>query len=307
MISFEQPFYLLGILASLAAAFVLHKLVKKQEASRSILIANFNLVQESSVNKLNLWPKLLPALQLAGLCCLWLALSNPVIFSNRLVKAAQVILAIDISKSMTAEDLEPNRLEGAKAAALEFITELPKGIEIGIEFFDKNAVMALPLTKDKKLAEQAIASLSLNSLGSGTAIGEAILLANKSFGQTGEKHLILLTDGESNAGIDSNEALASINKITIHTVGIGSTVGVAVNGGLLTQLNREELEQIAASTGGHYYEAGEDKDKLNEIYRSFAKNYRSEKVKQSFSGVFVLFGLILSAAAFALDWLKFKG
>jgi Ca-activated chloride channel family protein len=254
---------------------------------------------------------LLPASQILALCALWLALSQPVWSCEHLAKSAQVVLAIDVSKSMAAEDFQPNRLIAAKETALEFIKSLPVDVELSLILFDGQARLGVPMSKKRKSVEAVLQKLNLKSLGKGTAIGEAILLADKAIAKgqhkKGDRHLILLTDGENNAGIDPFEAIGQVNNWKIYTIGIGSPAGGVVSGGLVTNVDRDLLRQIAQSTGGEYFEAWQGSKQLKNIYKSLSQNYHQETVEMNLSSVFVLIGLCLCAFCFTLRWTKLRG
>ena len=330
MFSFEAPLYLLGIPIILVLALLVWKISSKAQADKVFLLSNFNVLEEIQSERKDYKIYFLPFLQIISLILFCIALSEPSIIHEHLVKSAQVILSIDISKSMEATDFKPNRISVAREAALKFIDGLPKDVELGIQLFNKNVSLALPLTKDRAPARKVIQSLNIDSLGNGTAIGEALASSAQAFRLSGksptnklsvnknakdttltqskeDKHLILLSDGESNAGIEPLEALSKIPNVKVYTIGIGSSQGITVKGGLITQLDRDTLQSIASLTGGSYYEAWHDEAKLKDIYKSLTKNYRVERSKQPLFAIFVLIGLFTTTLSYSLAWTKFRG
>ncbi|MDX1920817.1 MAG: VWA domain-containing protein [Candidatus Caenarcaniphilales bacterium] len=315
MLSFDCPIFLLGIPATLFVAFILEKLHSKSLANRTVLISNFKILEEAASSQQNLWLRIFPVLQVMALSFGWIALSAPSISSKQAVKSAQVLIAVDKSKSMAASDFEPDRITAAKEAILDFIKGLPKnrknGIQLGVILFDRNIVLASNLSFDKSASEKSIKGLTLASLGEGTAIGEAILQAFTIFETSkltkGERHLILISDGENNSGIEPLEALEQVRNLKIYTIGIGSPFGSIVGDGLISRLDRETLKQIASQSGGEYFEAKADSKQLKDIYKLLTQNYRVEEVKHSFTPYFLLASILLCSLCFGLGWTKLKG
>jgi Ca-activated chloride channel family protein len=187
-------------------------------------------------------------------------------------RGLDIIVAIDTSKSMLAQDIAPNRLERAKLAALELMQDA-KSDRLGLVAFAGDAFLECPLTFDNTAFQQSVQSLNVNSLPQGgTAIGNAIQTAEAAFKENdAHKILILLTDGEDNE--DESGALAAAKSaakdgVKIFTVGIGTAAGDLIritdaNGNsdyvrdaqgnvVKSHLNEALLQQIAGATGGFY-------------------------------------------------------
>ncbi|MEX0649180.1 MAG: VWA domain-containing protein [Balneolaceae bacterium] len=225
---------------------------------------------------------LTPLLYLAACSFIILALARPQLQNTTVERNAEgidIVLSIDISTSMRAEDIEPNRLEGAKAVAADFISKRISD-RIGINVFARQSFTVVPPTMDYPLVNELLATIDMGMVQDGTAIGMGIATAVNRLkdSQAESKVILLLTDGMNNAGeIDPVTAaeLASTFDIRIYTLGIGSrgTAPYPVDDPIFgrryqnVQVNIDEdmLRQIADLTGGKYYRAT-DLGELIEIY-----------------------------------------
>ena len=215
------------------------------------------------------------ALWCAAIIGIIIALANPQ-FGNKKErvtrKSVDVIVALDISRSMMAQDIVPNRLERAKQFAVRLIDEL-KGNRIGTVVFAGNAYLQMPLTIDYATAAVFIKSANCDFASvQGTAVGEAVTRAMESFPKDSKTHkaLIIVTDGEDH----DSEATAAVQKaadagILIFTVGVGGTKGVPIpemtDDGVIrfkidasgkqisTKLNETALIALAKAGNGHYF------------------------------------------------------
>jgi Ca-activated chloride channel family protein len=229
-----------------------------------------------------------------------------------------IVLTLDISSSMKAEDFKPNRLGAAKAVAKEFI-EGRKTDKIGLVTFSRKAVTQSPLTIDYRILYDFIDTIEIGMIPDGTAIGNALAEGSKRLagGREKSKVLILLTDGINNSGeidpITAAQAAKALN-IKIYTIGVGSMgnapypVQDQVFGtryvSVPVQIDEEVLKNIAQITGGLYFRAT-DTQKLEDIYREIdqlekskieIKQYR--KTRERFAGPLlagvILFGMYLT-------------
>lgn len=182
-----------------------------------------------------------------------------------------VMLLVDISSSMQAKDFPPNRMEATKAILAEFVRK-SGGNRVGITVFAKRVYSLSPLTVDHAVLKKLVKGLSLKTIdhykSGGTAIGDAILYATDALKTARVKDraqvIVLLTDGDSNDGMDVGLAVkyAVANGVKIDTIGIGATTPVTVTPDpkdpewtFETQLVEEPLRDIARQTGGVYYPA----------------------------------------------------
>lgn len=188
---------------------------------------------------------------------------------ERTIKSAgtNVIVAIDVSPSMKARDVRPDRMEFAKTSLRLLLNRLV-GQRVGVVVFSGRAVLQCPMTLDQAMVRLVIDSLDTDSISvAGTDIGAAIQTTIKAFvndGSPGGRAMILITDGEDNEGKGREAAReAAKNKIAIYAIGIGTKRGAPIpaeNGlfrpGVTSALNTGTLQDIAKATGGKSFEAG---------------------------------------------------
>lgn len=218
-------------------------------------------------------------------------------------EGVDILISLDVSLSMMAEDIKPNRLEKAKHAVNRLI-DLLEGDRVGLIAFSGDAFVQCPLTLDYGAAKLFLDIMNPNSIPTpGTAISKAILLAAKTFEQRERKHkvLILITDGEDHEEDPLKAAEAAEKEgIIIYTVGVGSPKGVPIpvqndkgysagfkkdrQGEVVTsKLDEITLEKIALQTNGKYYRATGSEDELNKIYEDVSKLEKKELASKKFS------------------------
>ena len=211
-----------------------------------------------------------------------IGLSRPQIgakLSERQTKGAEIMICLDVSNSMLAQDYTPCRLERAKLAISSLVDKLHDD-RIGLIIFAGSSFVQLPVTTDYVSAKMFLSSIDAGSVPvQGTAIGDAIHTAMKSFSAQSEKSrvIILISDGENH----EDDAVAAAKEaaqagIRIYTVGVGSAAGqpIPVDGELLRdkdgnivvpRLDEKTLRQIADAGGGAYIQAGNEEFGLNPI------------------------------------------
>jgi Ca-activated chloride channel family protein len=231
-----------------------------------------------------------------------------------------IIIAMDVSYSMLAEDITPNRLEKAKHEVANFIDKL-KGDRIGFIAFAGVPFIQCPLTLDYGAAKIFLDVMSPDIIPEpGTAIAKAIEEAIKAFEQAERKHkvLVIITDGEDHGGEPVEAAKkAETEGIVIYTVGIGSPAGVPIpvygtGGGLqgykkdregnevITKLDEVTLEKIALQTNGKYFRASTGEVELDKIYDEISQMEKKELASKKFSQYEDRFQYILIFALFLL-------
>ncbi|MBQ8221789.1 MAG: VWA domain-containing protein [Bacteroidales bacterium] len=205
------------------------------------------------------------------------------------IEGIDIVLAMDISSSMLAADLKPDRLEASKAVASDFVVGRP-GDRMGLVVFSGETFTQVPLTTDHSMMLNMLKDMKCGMLEDGTAIGDGLASAINRLkdSEAISKVVILLTDGDNNAGsIDPTTAaeMAKLYGIRVYTIGAGTrgTAPYPVQtpfGGVKYQqvpvnINEELLQQIADETGGKYFRA-ETKEKLQQIYDEIDKMERSK-------------------------------
>lgn len=270
---------------------------------------------------------------LAGLSVLLLALARPQMVVRLPRVEGTVILAFDVSGSMAADDFQPTRMEAAKSAAQAFVGHLPPSVQVGVVAFSDNGFTVQPPTYDQDAIFAAIERLSPQR---GTALGSGILAAittiETDFRQDGPLQLsvrtpqptatptavppgfhqpaviVLLTDGENNASPDPQAAAEAARRrgVRIFTIGVGSTGGtpLKVNGfSIFTRLDEGLLQQVAAATGGAYFNA-QNEDDLRSIYENLDTQLVVKPEKMEVTALLAGFSLalLLAGGAFSLAW-----
>lgn len=207
----------------------------------------------------------------------------------RTSSGVDIVLALDISSSMRAEDFAPaNRLAAAKEVLLEFVRGRERD-RLGAVAFARNAVTITPLTLDHEILEAQLAEVGIGDIEDGTAIGNAIAASvNRLAGSEAESRVIvLLTDGVSNAGEIhplTAAGLAKARGIRVYTVGAGRETGGAMpvrgpGGAVVTRrapgVDAETLRKVAEATGGRYFQA-RDTEGLRAVYDEIDALERTE-------------------------------
>jgi len=226
----------------------------------------------------------------------------------------EILIAVDVSNSMLAEDFAPNRLERTQFAIGQLIEQLA-GDAIGLIVFAGEAWVQLPLTTDYATARHFVRQLSPDMVSrQGTAIGAAIDLATASFspGSEGSRVLVVISDGENHEDDAVAAARAAAERgVTIHTIGIGTPEGapIRVGGDYLTDeagemvvshLDEATLEQIALATGGAYIRATERSVGLREIAAHIENTEKNDLSATVFEEYNEQFQYLIAAAALLL-------
>ena len=215
-------------------------------------------------------------------------LSRPQIgakLQERETKGAEIMICLDVSNSMLAKDYSPNRLERAKLA-ISRITDKLQDDRIGLIIFAGSSFVQLPITNDYVSAKMFLNSISTESVPvQGTAIGDAILTAARSFSAQSEKSraIIVITDGENHEDdpVEAAKQAAELG-IKIYTIGVGSLRGepIPMDGELLkdkdgnivvTHLDEDTLQKVAEAGNGAYVHAGNEEFGLNPIINDINK------------------------------------
>lgn len=235
---------------------------------------------------------IVPVLYLFGLGLIVLALARPQTqFSTveQQVEGIEIVLSMDISSSMLAEDFEPNRLMAAKQIASDFISRRTHD-RVGINVFARQSFTAVPPTLDQELIQHRLQEIDVGMVEDGTAIGLGISTAINRLRESdaSSRIIILLTDGLNNAGeIDPLTAgeLAATHDIRIYTVGVGTrgTAPYPIQDPVFgtryqhieVNIDEEMLTRVATMTDGRYFRAT-NTEELGEIYREIDELERSE-------------------------------
>lgn len=300
MFRFATPYYLLLLLTVPLIAFYRRKRVIQPSMGMSSLLSVRNIVS-STAQRLN-W--LLPLLKYGALCLMIAAMARPQWGTRNLTvltEGINIVLAMDLSESMAALDFKQkgkviNRLEAVKGVVRKFITARD-GDRIGVVVFGDNAYTQLPLTRDYNAIATILDRLEIGAAGKRTAIGDAIGISLKRLEDIESRSniIILLTDGQSNAGELSPDAAAEIahqKDVKVYAIGVG-TRGKApylVKDPLWGEryiyqqvnIDEETLNAIADKTGGMYFRA-ENLESLQQIYGTIDQLEKTKKKVKSYA------------------------
>ncbi len=277
------------------------------------------LTKDKAVNK----PKIKLILRLLAIACLVVALINPQIGSKMEKvqrQGANVMIALDVSKSMLAEDITPNRLDKAKMIISKLVDQLA-GDRVGLIIYAGGAYVQVPLTSDYSAIKMFLSSINTNAISSqGTAISEVFKLSKTAFQTDSEASqcIIVLSDGEDHeSGVDA--ALAQLKEygVIIHAVGLGTAQGGPIPMGgkqnfkkdhegnvVITKLDEEKLQSIALQTAGSYidgHSVTQSVDHLLAQIKQFDKTDLDSKIITDYESQYLWFAI----AAFVLLILEF--
>jgi len=321
--------WLLLLIPVLVAVYILLQRRRKKYALR---YASLSLVKEALGRGPGFRRHVPPLLLLVAVGAMILAVARPAAVVTLPSKQGTVILTVDISGSMRAQDLKPSRLDAAKAAARAFVEKQPDNVRIGVVAFSATSALVQAPTKDK---EEILLAINRLSTQRGTAVGSGLISSlNAIFeevdagpsesiydllespepaaepGSFTPAVIVLLTDGQSNQGPDPLEVAdrAAGHGIRVYTVGIGSTEGAVLNffgRSVRVRLDEFVLKGIAQKTYGSYYTAGSEEELLR-IYETLSTELVFENEETELTAFFTAFAavVLLAAAFLSMLWLN---
>lgn len=327
--------WLLALLPLLVALYLwlLHRRRRQSVRLASVAIARQALGRGPG------WRRHLPPLLLlAALAALLVATARPTAMITLPMSQRTILLAIDVSGSMRAEDVKPNRLVAAQEAAKAFVTDLPREVRVGVvSFAGTAAVVQAPTTS----RDDVIAAIDRFQLQRGTATGSGIVLSlatlfpehgieiqhitgQRKFpgaplgkdpdkpeftpvepGSYSSAAIIMLTDGQRTTGPDPLDAakMAAERGVRVYTVGIGTPQGEVIGfegWSMRVRLDEDTLKRVAAATLGEYFYAGTAED-LKKVYQSLSSRMVVERKETELSALFAGLGALLAVLAAALS------
>ena len=324
----------LWLLAAMPLLVLLYLWLLRRKKKMALRYASLSIVKEAMGAGQTIRRHIPPALFLLALVAMLLAAARPQAVITLPSNQQTIMLAMDVSGSMRATDVQPNRLVAAQNAAKSFLTELPRNIKVGIVAFAGSAQVAQLPTVNR---EDLVTAIDRFQLQRGTAIGNGIVLSLATLFpdagidlqslQTGRERqrglaidgdkkekkeftpvapgsytsaaIIMLTDGQRTTGVDPLEAakMAADRGVRIYTVGIGTVNGETIGfegWSMRVRLDEETLKAIANKTSAEYYYAGTAAD-LKKVYDTLSSRLTVEKKETEVSAL-----LALAAAALAL-------
>ena len=260
-----------------------------------------------------------PTLLLVALILLIVGVARPHATVSVPREEATIVLAMDVSRSMKATDVEPTRLDAARTAAKAFLAEVPEKFRVGVVSFATRAAVGVAPTDDRMLVEAALDSLTP---GEGTAIGDAVALSL----QVGQEQtdpaeaappraILLISDGARDGGrIDPAEAARKAKErgIPVYSVLVGTQDGVleeTLTGGLRRIIrvptNVQTLEQISTTTGGELFAAADSKE-LSRVYEDLGSRLGTRDESREITDVFAAAAVVLLLVAGTISALLFR-
>jgi Ca-activated chloride channel family protein len=336
--TFVWPHLLWGLLA-LPVLVLLYLWLMYRRRKNTLRYASLSLVKQA-MGKGPGWRRHLPpALLLVAIATLLVASARPLAIVTLPSQQETIILAMDVSGSMRAADVQPSRLVAAQDAAKAFVKDLPRSVRVGVVSFAGTAAVVQPPTQSH---EDIYAAIDRFQLQRGTAIGSGIVLSlatlfpdagidlSQITGQrsmplaTGEKPkpdfvpvepgsygsgaIILLTDGQRTTGPDPMDAakMAADRGVRVYAVGIGTKDGETIGfegWSMRVRLDEDALKGIASATRAEYFYAGTAAD-LKKVYQSLSTRLVVEKKETEITGLFAATAavLVVLAAGLSVAW-----
>ncbi len=308
MYRFGDPQFLILILAIPALVYV----YVRRRRSGAIRYSDVESLKRADVRRTGRNRHVLFALRVFALVALIVAFSRPQTgVTNETVstEGIDIVLAIDVSSSMLAEDLEPNRLEAAKVVAAEFV-EGRRNDRIGLVVFAAEAFTQVPLTLDYSVVTDLLGQMEVGMIEDGTAVGMGLATAVKRLQASDAESqvVILLTDGRNNTGeigpVTAGQMAQALG-VRVYTIGAGGEglaripVGGRRYANVQVDIDEASLQRVAETTGGRYFRAT-DRQGLSEIYEEIDALETTEIEVQNFTSYGELFHYPLAAGLLLL-------
>ena len=317
---FANPFWLLALIFILGYWFY----QQKNKSISTIKFPNVKLLKQLQNNRSKFLARLAKYIRFVLLILIVLVLARPQIVEvKKEIKSEgiDIMLVMDTSQSMAAEDLTPNRLSVAKKTVQDFISKREHD-QIGLVVFGAEAFTQCPLTIDYNVLINLLSDVKISMVGDGTAIGTSILTALNRLkdSKATSRIIILLTDGENNQGEVSPEKAAQFAKnlgIKIYTIGVGQEGGAPIPfmhplygkiySDTNTYLDEDTLNYIAKTTNGNFFRAKDAEalsniyDKINELEKSEIRTNQYAEYQDLF-----IYGLYIILTLFLIELLVYN-
>jgi len=305
----------LWLLVGVGGLAVIYVVLQARRKSYAVRFTNVDLLDKVAPNRPG-WRRHIPAaLFLLALTSMVMAFAEPVHDDEVPRERATVVMAIDTSLSMQADDISPTRIDGAKEAAVNFVEALPADINLGLVSFNGVATVRVPPTTDRELVTAAIDNLELDEA---TAIGDAIFASLQAIdtvlpdetGSAPPARIVLMSDGETTAGRPDDQAVEAARQeaVPVSTIAFGTQAGVIQIPPDPTQIpvpvNEDALQNIADNTGGQFFSA-ESTAELGAVYNDIGSSVGFETEQTSIAEWFIGAAIIFAILAGALSLLWF--
>jgi Ca-activated chloride channel family protein len=303
-VSFASPLFLLALVV-VPLALGAHLLARRRARRYAVRFPGVATLAPL-LPRVPSWRRQAPlALFLAALAAFALAMARPHATVAVPREQASIVLVTDVSRSMLADDVDPSRLEAARAAALRFLEEVPEEARVGAVAFSTDPHTIEPPTDDRDDIQGLVESLSADG---GTAAGDALAAALGLVDGPAEDRppaaILLLSDGETTTGRDPLPVARRAGRmgIPIHTVALGTrTATITTPDGSLIPVppDPEAMRRIAELSGGRAFEV-DDADELSGLYEDLGSRVATEEELREITGAFAAGGIVLLMAAAAL-------
>ena len=275
MFKYPAVLWLLTIILPLTAYYVW----KLRKANPSMGVSSLSAFTNLPVTWKVYMMHLVFGLEMASLACVIIALARPQTYDHlrtSRVEGTDIVIALDISGSMMADDFKPNRFEAAKKITQEFINSRTDD-NLALVIFAGESLSLMPLTNDRTALVNALENVQPGSLNDGTAIGDGLSSSINRIlsGKAKSKSIILLTDGSNNAGDVPPSTAAEIARqkgVKVYTIGVGTNGTIQVQDPygfstttMETKIDEPSLRSIAKMTGGKYFRAA-DRSALKDVF-----------------------------------------
>jgi Ca-activated chloride channel family protein len=317
-VTFDRPLYLVVLLAvpAVAVAYVVWDQRRRTHAARFATPALYPNVVARSPGRLRHVPVIV---LLLALTVLLTGFARPRATISVKRKEATILLALDVSRSMTASDVKPTRLGAAQAAARRFLEDVPERYRVGVVTFATRANVVAAPTQDRELAA---AALSQTRAGEGTALGEAIVLSLRAAGrvrtadgQSPPASILLISDGAQTVGdVRPVQAAQRARRagVPIFTVALGTPDGIVerkLTGGFTERIrvppDPASLRQIARASSGAFFPAP-DEEELRRVYDELGSRVGNRDKDAEITVAFAGGGMVLLLLAGALSTVLFR-
>jgi Ca-activated chloride channel family protein len=304
----------LWLLLAVAALAIVYVVMQRRRSKYAVRFTNLALLNKVAPTQPG-WRRHLPAAAFLAMLGLFVvAFARPTDDVRVPRERATVIVTLDVSASMLATDVEPDRITVAREAAEAFVDKLPAQFNVGLVAFSRAASVVVPPTTDREVLTRGIDSLDT---GPGTAIGDGITTSLQAIAALDAQaatdpppaRIVLLSDGANTAGRSPEVAAAAAAQaqIPVYTIAYGTEDGVVeINGEVIpVPADAPALREVADATGGRSYEAASGEE-LREVYEDIGSSVGYRLVKQDVTARYVGFGLIVAFAAAAASLLWFS-
>ena len=310
MYRFEDPQILILILAIPALLYVY--ISRRRHRSGAIRYSDVESLRQADVRHTGRNRHVLFALRVFALAALVVAFAQPqtgITSETVSAEGIDIILAMDVSSSMLAEDLEPNRLEAVKAVAEEFV-EGRRDDRIGLVVFAAEAFTQVPLTLDYSVVTDLLGQMEVGMIEDGTAVGMGLATAVKRLqaSEAESQVVILLTDGRNNTGeigpVTAGQMAQALG-VRVYTIGAGGQglaripVGGRRYANVEVDIDEASLQEVAETTGGRYFRAT-DRQGLSQVYEEIDALETTEIEVENFTSYGELFHYPLAAGLLLL-------